>query len=348
MRCKSKIAFRILALLVWIATTTYCPSANAQKGCPPGTVKVGEREERPEPNVIIVHPVCQQLPVAQPSPTKSPLTDFAVMVTPDKYECESASRRLAQLHNLETKFESKQAELAKWRGDMLAEKREFDRLHADAARGELSEVIAIIPSDAVVGHLLGRGLITAESAEKLKVLFERLKDAGKAAANAMEARNEKELAKVQIDVSRDVYKELIRISSDLPLDSPERLWELRTVKLVQMFGATAKAMLGTLPANEAPWWERVEPGADLAADIAGIAFPEFVGPAVAIERVGGREIQKMIVSRAQDSLGGAIADNWNAGLYLSQKLERVKGDMVETQRTITACGSGLKQNLRRK
>lgn len=244
-----------------------------------------------------------------------------------------AKDKLLELHSLEAKLVAKQAELDNWRGDMLSEKREFDRLHAEAAHGELGEVISVIPSSAILDHLLKQGMITAESAEKLKVLFERLKDAGKATVDAVDAKDGKESIKVQIEANQNVLKELIRISNDLPLDSPERLWDLRMVKTLQMFGATAKVMLGTFPDKKAQWWERAEPPADLAADLAGIAYPPF-GAALAISSVIGRESRKLIVSKAQDSLGGAIAANWNAKNYLSQKLERVQGTIIEEQRTV--------------
>jgi hypothetical protein len=253
------------------------------------------------------------------------------LVTADIYE--SAKRRLAYLRNLETKLVGKQAELIKWRGDMLAEKREFDRLHAEAAHGELAEVIEIIPAEAVLGQLLERGMIASESAVKLKATLQRLKDAGKALANSAEARDERDLLKVQIAATTDTINELIAAGKDLPLDSPERLWELRTVKALKMFGTTARAMMGTVPDNEARWWERAEPAAELIADLAGIAIPPF-GAALKMERVVDREARKYVLSQAQNSLGGAVADNWNAGIYLSQKLVRVRSDITETQRTV--------------
>jgi Skp family chaperone for outer membrane proteins len=273
---------------------------------------------------------CVPAPAAASVDIDKPV-DPGALVTADIYE--SAKRRLAYLRNLETKLVGKQAELAKWRGDMLAEKREFDRLHAEAAHGELAEVIEIIPAEAVLGQLLERGMIASESAAKLKTTFQRLKEVGKALASTAEARDERDLLKVQITATTDTINELIADGKDLPLDSPERLWELRTVRALKMFSTTAKAMMGTMPQNEAKWWERAEPAADLIADLAGIAMPPF-GVALKAERVVDREARKYVLSQAQNSLGGAVADNWNAGIYLSQKLVRVRSDITETRRTV--------------
>jgi hypothetical protein len=241
--------------------------------------------------------------------------------------------RLQTLHNLEAKLIAKQAELAKWRDKMIAEKGEFDRLHAETAHGEIADVIGIIPSEAVLSHLLDRGMISAKSAAKLNKAFRRLKDAGRAAANTADARNQKDYVKVQLSSTQDLIKELITISSNLPLDSPERIWELRTVKALDMFGATAQAMLGDHPSAQAQWWERAEPVANLAADLVGIAIPPF-GTGVKVERIIDRRVQMAILNRAQNRLGGAISDNWNADEYLTQKLELVKSDIAEVQHHI--------------
>ena len=287
--------------------------------CLPGYVRSGNQCV---PKVETAPPVDLDKPV-----------DPGALVTPDIYQ--SAKSKYAELQTLESKILQKQTELSKWRGDLIAEKREFDRLHAEAAHGELAEVIQIIPAEAVVGQLLAQGKITVESAEKLKASFERLKAAGKAVANATEAKDERELVKVQIDATNDTIKALIAAGKDLPLDSPERVWDSRTVKMLGMFAATGKSLLGNPQPNDAKWWEQAEPAAQLLADLGGIAVPPL-GVAVKTERLIDREARKQIISRAQNSLGGAIADNWNANVYLSQKLVRVRSDMSEQQRTIQA------------
>ena len=339
-----------MQFLKWaILAAAVCASAAPLRGqCPPGAEVVRVQENGTEKRTTCrclagyVRSGNQCVPSTETAPPvdlNKPV-DPADLVTPDIYE--SAKQKYAELHNLEAKLVQKQADLNKWRGDMLAEKREFDRLHADAAHGELAEVIEIIPAEAVVGHLLKEGKITAEAAENLKTAFERLKSVGKAAANATEARNERELIKVQIDATTDTIKQLIAVAKALPLDSPERVWDLRTVKMLEMFGATGKAMLGLPPEKDAKWWEKAEPAADLLADIAGIAIPPF-GVALKTEKIIDREARKYIVSQAQNGLGGAIADNWNAGVYLSQKLVRVRADMSEQQRTIQSYEARIKK-----
>jgi hypothetical protein len=257
-----------------------------------------------------------------------------------------------ELRGLEVRLSAKIEQLNHWRGDMLSQKREFDRLHVEAAHGELAEVIGVIPSDAIFSHLLDKGMISADSAIELKETFQRLKEAGKVLANAAEARDEKELIKVQIEATQDAIAELIKISRDLPIESPERIWDQRTIMALKMFGETAKAMLGESkpgeskpgePRESTEWWKQAEPAANLLADIGGIAIPPF-GVALNMERIVNRKARKKIVGRAQDSLGGAIADNWNAKVYLSLKLERVRSDIAETQRTITAYEGRKNQN----
>jgi tetratricopeptide (TPR) repeat protein len=279
-----------------------------------------------------------------PSIVLSKPLDPGFFVTADIYQ--SAKRELDHLQNLQAKLTVKIDELNHWRVDLLNQKHEFDKLHAEATHGEMAELISVIPTDAIFTGLLKKSMINPQAATELQATFERLKKAGEALANLSEARNEKELIKVQITETQatiaELTKELIKISKDLPSDSPERVWGLRTVKMLQMFGVTANAMLEDVP-PDAKWWEKAQVHADFLLDLGVVANPGFAG-LLATERIADRERRKKIISRAEDGLGGAIADNWNAKVYLSQKLERVKTDIEETQRMISAYEARAAQN----
>lgn len=259
--------------------------------------------------------------------------DPASLITAE--DCEFAARRMAQLETLEKKLVAKQAQVAQWTKEMIAYKRDFDQLHAEAVHGEIAEMIDVIPAEFIFNQLLKKGMITLETGKRLKRSFNQLTDAAKAVANTSEIRNQPDLVKVEITATQDTITQLIEVGSQLPENDPARVWEERTVKGLQMFGAVAKAMLADVP-NDAKWWERAAPVADLILDFIAISNPEFT-PLIAGLRVIDREGQNIVLSRARNGLGGAVSDNWNAGIYLSQKLLRVRSDIGETHRTITLC-----------
>jgi hypothetical protein len=117
-----------------------------------------------------------------------------------------------------------------------------------------------------------------------------------------------------------------------------------------MFAAAAKGTVGSADEPERKWWEDSEGTADFLLDLTAIALPPRYATAIktgqALGHIVDRERRKRILSDAQNNLGGAIADNWNAGVYLSQKLPRIRSYITETQRTITLCNSRRKPNSR--
>jgi hypothetical protein len=266
--------------------------------------------------------------------------DPRTLVTPSLYL--SAKGQLKRLQSLEQALLAKQDQLERWRGDLTTYNREFEQLRAEAAFGELAEILETIPATETVGALsqsqqyakyvtplMAKTFSTSYASFKLVVM----------STDLVSAPNSPQQIGKALSATMNVQKQLTDLGLDrLPINDPARVSIGRMQKALDITAKTlafvAAEAKGTNKSKS--FRDTIEPWANLAADITGILAPP-VGVGVGAARVGLREAQKVEIQEATGTLQAALADNWNAKRYLDHKIQRLRSDIVEVRRTVDSC-----------
>jgi hypothetical protein len=321
-------------VILFFVAVFFSPMVQAA-GCPPGSVKVGEREEETADS-IIVHPICQKIgqkneetenvTAASLSPCNSSgsqeqrpgTVSPGMLVT--KEECESAFRELDRLNTLRDKLTKKIAEVQGWGNGLNGYEKEFEAMRIEAQEYLAWEFIDHLPVSEGLDALKESGFLKNINIKKIKLAYGLSKGLLETGRGISE-KKDPEKAQIIIDGNRELRNALIEAAG--ANEGSKRL--LDSVAKILTAGAKTATISG--------FWDKMSDRDKLkfSLSIVEISAPLVVGPLTLAENLSERYVQNHEAQVALASLHEAQSSNWNAHRYLTDKLNRVNEVAKEEQ-----------------
>ncbi|GAB4154332.1 MAG: hypothetical protein Tsb009_30950 [Planctomycetaceae bacterium] len=321
------------------------------------TPKISKPKPRPTPKLPKKKPIITKPPLVKPGIKPAPKTPFndidltrkidpRNLILPSSYD--SAKNHRTRLKTLEKNLAKKLEELRKQRKGTRGYLKEFEQIREEAVRGALLDLLSVFQFDKL--DIILEGLKTVRQLERwlpperIKVIQayltpDRMKAIG-ATMNAMKmslthdmAVNSKEDLKkldARINTMLEGQQYVEHLISQLPDIHPARK---RLEAMRQMIQISLKLAKFSKEQYGKPKRESIltvlGEGTKLGIEIAAV-FNPLVASAVAVENLGERAAKLYITNEAVNSLGAALALNYKADIFLSEKLKKTR-DFLKAQ-----------------
>ena len=275
---------------------------------------------------------------SSPSGNRPPQDSIPAVHTEELYTAEElrdAKEALKRLRKFKRGLEAKLAELGKWRADLDNESKEFEALRSEVIRRDLSDILAEVPAAGIVNEFSQSAkysqYITPRFAHDFEVAYGTL-SALASETDALTATEDSKKLEKNLDAVLGMQKVMLSFPmSKLPEGSKAKQY---LTAMSTVFDAAGKVIVFTQEKSSENWQQRY---ASLTLEL-GSTLPGQLGilssAGVAVKNEIGRSRKARIANEALESLGGALGQNWNAKLKLTERLERVNSDIMEEDREV--------------